>query len=148
MKIIRIIFFMLFLGSMIIIPSCGKKGSPFLPKKEFSFKVVNLEGRLSGDYIILKGKIEGFYGARKATGLVKGCRVYYGQYPLTNPPCAGCPIKYHGYHEFGPEVVTGEGFFCQVQGEKKGQINFFKVYLTGSDSAVGPSSKRIRVIVE
>jgi len=138
----------LFLGVLLIVVSCGKKAPPFLPTKEFSPKITNLKGEWVGGVVLLRGDISGPTGSKKDTDPVKGCRVYYGQYPLKNPPCAGCPIKYDGYHEFGPEVVTGKGLFCKVPARMKEQIYFFKVHLIGPYNAVGPPSDRIQLDVE
>jgi hypothetical protein len=81
-------------------------------------------------------------------GPAQGCRVYYAQYPLDNAPCAGCPIEYHGYQEFGPEVITEQGFFCKVPAEISGQVYFLKVRLIGPEQTEGPSSDTVRVMVE
>ena len=138
----------LLLGVFLIAVSCGKKAPPFLPAKEFTAKTDNLRGEWVNGVVLLKGDISGPMGSKKAIEMVKGCRVYYGQYPLKNPPCAGCPIEYGGYHEFGPEVVTPRGLSCEVPAKMRQQIYFFKVQLIGPDSALGPPSNRIRLDVE
>ena len=140
-----------FLVFLLAWPACGKKGSPFLHREEFSVRVVDLKAEWVKEYVFLKGKISGpggLLGPKQAMDLVKGAKVYYGQYPLENPPCAGCPIKYHGFHGFGPEVLTEKGFLCKVPGKKKGEIYFFKVHLIGPEGAVGPTSERVRVVLE
>ena len=138
----------LFLGILLAIGACGKKRPPFLPQKKFSVKVADLKGEWAEGYFTLKGHIIGLKGPKKADDLIKGSRVYYGEYPLHDPPCDTCPIEYHGYHEFGPEVITEEGFFCRVPGKVRGRLYYFKVHLIGSEGAVGPSSNRVRVTVE
>ncbi len=138
----------LFLVILFAGTSCGKKTPPFLPKKEFSAKVANLRGEWVKGNILLKGDISGLKKPKRALGQIKGARVYYGQYPLKTPPCDGCPIEYHGDHEFGAEVITEEGFFCKVPVEKKGQIIFLKVHLFGPEGAMGPPSNRVKVIVK
>ncbi|MDY7034958.1 MAG: hypothetical protein SV375_02175 [Thermodesulfobacteriota bacterium] len=146
----RMILFV-FLGVFLMSMGCGKKDPPFLPKKEFPLEVVDLKADWVNSYIFLKGKIrgpDGFIGPEKAVGLIKGSRVYYAKYPLKDPPCAGCPIEYHGHHGFGPEVIAKEGFFCRVPGKMRGQIYFFKVHLIGQDETVGPPSLKIRVEVK
>ena len=148
MNHVRLIMPFLFLGILLASASCGKKAPPFLPKKEFSAKVVNLRGERVNGYIFLKGDVNGLEGPKEAMEQVRGCRVYYAQYPLKDPPCDGCPIEYHGHHTFGPEVITEEGFFCRVPGKIKGQIYFFKVDLIGPDETVGPPSERVKVVVE
>ena len=143
----RIILFGI-LGILLAVPSCGKKGPPFLPQKAFPVKVTELRGERDNGFILLKGNIQGVKGQKKDRDLVKGCQVFYGKYPLENPPCEDCPIEYQGYHEFGKEVIRGEGFFCRVPGKSEGQIYFFKVHLIGPERVVGPPSNRVRVVVE
>ena len=136
------------LGVLLFVVSCGKKAPPFLPKQEFSLKITNLRGEWVDGVVLLRGDISGPSGSIKATDLIQGCRVHYGQYPLKNPPCGGCPIQYGGFHEFGPEVVTDGGLLCKVPAKMKQQIYFYKVHLVGPDSTVGPPSNRIRLDVE
>ena len=138
----------LFLGVLLMAVSCGKKAPPFLPTKDFTVKITNLRGEWVAGVVLLKGDISGPMGSKKASELVKGCRVHYGQYPLKNPPCAGCPIEYGGFREFGPEAVTEGGLFCKVPARMKQQVYFFKVHLMGPDSTVGPPSNRIRLDVD
>jgi len=146
----RIILFV-FLGIFLVSMGCGKKDPPFLPQKEFPLEVVDLKADWINSYIFLNGKIkgpDGLIGTKKAKDLIKGSRVYYAQYTLKDPPCAGCPVEYHGHHGFGPEVITEEGFFCKVPGKRRGQIYFFRVHLIGQGETVGPPSDKIRVVVE
>lgn len=148
MNTTRLMSAFLLLSVFLIVLACGKKGPPFLPHEEFSVRVLDLKGEwVRGDFF-LKGDIRDLKGQKKAVDMVTGCRVYYGRYPFENPPCDGCPITYQGYHEFGREVITGEGFFCKMPGTIKGQIHFFKVHLIGPDDSVGPSSDSIRVAVK
>lgn len=135
----------LLLGVLLVSPMCGKKAPPFLPKKTFSLKVSDLKGEWKEGYIFLKGGIDDPGGGKEALSEVEGARVYYAQYPLKNPPCETCPIKYQGYHGFGPEVIEEGGFSCRVPGKVKGQIYFFKVHLIGKDGSMGPTSERIRL---
>ena len=141
----RIILFLM-MGILLAMPSCGKKGPPFIPQKEFPVSVTDLRAERDNGYILLKGNIKSPEGFKK--DLVKGCNVFYGKYPLEKPPCESCPIEYQGLHEFGKEVVTGDGFFCRVPAKMKGQIYFFKVHLIGPEKAVGPTSNRVRIVVE
>ncbi len=144
----RLIIPLLFLALFLTVSSCGKKGPPFVPRKEFSVKIVDLKGEWVKGDLFLKGDIHRPMEPEKAVGPVKGCRVYYARYTLEDSPCAGCPIEYQGYYELGPEVITAEGFFCKVPGEIKRQISFFKVHLTGPEGVVGPPSNRVRVVME
>jgi hypothetical protein len=138
----------LLLGVLLIAVSCGKKAPPFLPTKEFSLKITNLRGEWVDGVVLLKGDISGSTGSKKDTSLIKGVRVDYGQYPLKNSPCSGCPIEYGGFNIFGPEVVTEGGLSCKVHAKMRQQIYFFKVHLMGPDNSMGPPSNRIRLDVE
>ena len=136
----------LLIGLLLALTMCGKKGPPVLPQEDFPYKIVSLTGGWDGGWILLRGKIDGLGGSEKAKDIM-GCRVYYGQYPLENPPCDSCPIKYHGYHEFGSEVITEGGFLCRVPENGDGQIYFYKVHLIGPEGVLGPSSNRTKVTV-
>lgn len=138
---------MVFIASAIFLClcGCGKKAPPFLPGKIFSGKVVNLQGDYQDGMIILKGEIKGQDETEKVETLVSGCRVYYVQYPLDNPPCTNCPIEYHDQQRFGAEVVTKEGFFCKIQDVQGERVYFLKVLLIGPDGSMGPPSERVEV---
>jgi predicted small lipoprotein YifL len=138
----------LFVGILLGIAACGKKGPPFLPQKDVPVRVSDLEGEWADGNIVLKGKISGVKDAKEAKEQVKGCRVYYGQYPLDDPPCDGCPIKYQGYQTFGSEVISEEGFRCKLPVKDRGQIYFIEVHLIGSKGRLGPPSNRIKVVVK
>ena len=136
------------LGILLAILACGKKGPPFLSKKEFSARVIDLTGEWVKGDIFLKGNISSALGSKEGRGLIKGSRVYYGRYPLENPPCAGCPTEFHGYYTFGEEVIKEERFLCRVPGEIQGNVYFFKVKLVGAGGAIGPPSNMVKVVVE
>ena len=121
--------------------SCGKKGDPFLPQKEISARVTDLQGKREEGKFLLRGKV---LGPKE----VEGARVYYAQYPLEKGPCEGCPIEYQGHHAFGPEVVTGEGFLCTVPIRVPGQIYFFRVNLIGPGGEMGPPSETVKLVVK
>ncbi|MFH1351472.1 MAG: hypothetical protein ABII26_11160 [Pseudomonadota bacterium] len=130
---------------------CGKKGPPHLPQNKVTASVVDLKAEWKEGSIFIKGKIngpEGLLEPRNARDQIMGARVYYNQYPPENAPCDGCPIEYPGYHEFGSEVITDEGFACQVPGKNKGQIYFFKIHLIGQGGAIGPPSDKMKFVVE
>ena len=136
----------LLLTLLLVALACGKKAPPTLPKMEFPVRVVDLSGEWEEGNLYLKGDINTLKKpGGKGVNMVKGCRVYYGQYTLENPPCAGCPIEYNGYHEFGPEVIKEGDFSCVVPGKTEGHVYFLKVSLIGPDGAAGPSSNTIRV---
>ena len=127
---------------LLIAPSCGKKGDPFLPQKSTSARVVNLQGAWQGGYIELKGGI-----AEPDSG-VTGSRVHYAIYPVDEPPCDGCPVEFQGFHTFGPEAVQEGRFFCKIPGALKDNIYYFEVQLAGEKGALGPRSNRAKVVVE
>ena len=143
----RWIIFPLLLGILSAAPSCGKKNPPSLPQEPFPLSVRDLGGEWVNGHILLKGNIRGPVKAKKDMALIEGCRVYYGIYPLENPPCPDCPIEYQGHQDFGPEIVSEEGFFLRMPVEKRERIYFLKVHLIGPESAVGPPSNKVRVVV-
>jgi hypothetical protein len=121
--------------------SCGKKGDPFLPRKEISAKVTDLQGEREKGDILLRGKIRG-------PKEVEGAKVYYAQYPLGKAPCEGCPIEYQGYQAYGADVVKEEGFLCRIPVKVRGQVYFFRVNLIGPGGEMGPPSETVKVVVE
>jgi hypothetical protein len=136
--------FCLVLGMVLVMPSCGKKGPPFLPKKSFDVRVRDLRGEGKEGSAFLKGQVVG--GEEKDR--VQGARVDYAQYPVDEPPCDGCPIEFRGSYDFGPEVITETGFDCEVPVDLRGQLYFFRVYLIGPDDGLGPVSNTVRVVVD
>ena len=141
MNIARFLIFLCASGILLVTMTCGKKGDPFLPKKEFPARVTDLEGERQKEVIVLRGKISG-------PKEVEGAKVYYAQYPLEKSPCEGCPIEYQGFQAFGAEVVTEEGFLCRIPVKGQGQIYFFRVNLIGPSETIGPSSDMVKVVVE
>lgn len=135
--------------SFVAVAACGKKEPPFLPVKEtVSLQVVNVKGEAKDGRIILKGQIQGVARPGQARDHVQGCRIRYAQFPLDDPPCAGCPIKYQGAHILGPEVITEAGFECEVPAKERGQVYFFDVVLLGKTGPLGPRSYRTVVTVK
>lgn len=135
----------LYLAGMI---ACGLKGPPFLPVKAgIWLQVVDLTGELRDGKILLKGQIQGESRPGQARDYVAGCRVRYANYPLDNPPCAGCPIDYRAHYLLGPEVITKTGFQAEVPAGKRGQIYFYQVILLGARGPLGPPSYRAVVRV-
>jgi hypothetical protein len=132
----------------LILTACGKKAPPFLPQKTFGVKVVNLQAEYQDGTLILKGQLQGLNGVENIQSQVSGCRVYYAQYPLGKPPCPGCPIEFHDYQKFGPEIINDEGFLCKMPDIQTGQIYFLKVLLSGPDGSMGPVSERISIEVQ
>jgi len=135
--------------SFMALTACGKKEPPSLPVKEtVSLQVVNVRGETLNGKILLKGQIQGVARPGQARDHVQGCRVRYAQFPLDDPPCAGCPIHYQGAHLLGPEVITETGFQCEVPAKDRGQVYFFDVVLLGKAGPLGPPSYRTVVTVK
>lgn len=125
---------------------CGKKGDPSVPREGFAAGVENLSGAWEGPFIAIRGDLTGIADLDEAVRRMRGCRVYYGAYDPAEPPCGSCPVRYHGYHEFGVDAVTsGEGFSCRIPGKRKDALYFFKVHLIGPEGGLGPASERVKV---
>ncbi len=118
---------------------CGKKSAPNIPQEGFSAGIRNLSGTWQGAFIRLQAELEG-----SGDG-VQGARVYYGAYDPAEPPCEGCPVRYHGYHEFGVEALEKGGFSCSIPGKRRDALYYFKVHLIGPEGGLGPASDRVRV---
>ena len=131
---------------MLLIPaSCGRKMNPSLPQKSTSARVVDLKGAWQGGYIELKG---GVADPAETDSTVSGARVHYAIYPVSDPPCDGCPIEFQGYHTYGSEVVREGRFFCKIPGAVKANIYYFEVQLAGEKGVLGPPSNRVKVVIE
>ena len=141
----RILAYLVLALMLLISPSCGRKGDPFLPQKSTSARVVDLKGAWQGGYIELKG---GIVDSADPDSEVTGARVHYAIYPVTEPPCDGCPIEFQGFHTYGTEAVQEGRFFCKIPGAVKGNIYYFEVQLAGEKGVLGPKSNRAKVVVE
>jgi len=131
---------------MLLIPaSCGRKAKPSLPQKSTNARVVDLKGEWQGEYVELKGSVSDSSGLGPA---VTGARVHYAVYPVTDPPCDGCPIEFQGFHTYGTEVIREDRFLCKIPGALRGNIYYFEVQLAGEKGVLGPSSNRAKVVVE
>ncbi len=145
MRSARVLAACLLLTTLVTVTSCGRKGPPFISQKDFKWGVVHLTGEGIGGQFHLTGDLQGPGNLKEARALIKGCRIYYAEYPGDNPPCPDCPIEYQGYYGFGHEVVTEKGFSCKVPGKRKGRIYFFKVYLFGPEGSTGPPSNSLQI---
>ena len=119
--------------------------NPSLPQKSTSARVVDLKGAWQGVYVELKGSVSDSSGLGPA---VTGARVHYAVYPVTDPPCDGCPIEFQGFHTYGTEVIREDRFLCKIPGALRGNIYYFEVQLAGEKGVLGPSSNRAKVVVE
>lgn len=136
------------LGMILTLGGCGKKGPPVLPQRAFEIRVIHLRGEWKEGYVDLRGDFSGAVTPRMLKDEVLGCRVYYAQYPIQNPPCADCPIEYQGYHALGPEVATEKGFHCRIPSKDRERVYFFKVHLIGKEETLGPPSDRVQITVK
>jgi len=141
----RVLPYLIFLLILLIPASCGRKGDPYLPQKSTSARVVDLKGAWQGGYIELKG---GIADPAETDSTVSGARVHYAIYPVSDPPCDGCPIEFQGYHTYGSEVVREGRFFCKIPGAVKANIYYFEVQLAGEKGVLGPPSNRVKVVIE
>jgi hypothetical protein len=132
------------MGSLLITSSCGKKGPPYIPKKAFTAKVVDLKAERSGEDIVLEGKMIGLGEPGKQKPFA-GLRVFVAQYPLKDPPCAGCPIEYKKHDDLGSEAIKGEGFSYRLKNRPKDRIYFFRVNVIGPEGTLGPPSNQIQI---
>ncbi len=145
MKGFRWLFLWLLVAALGAGAGCGKKGDPSVPRKGFEAGVENLSGAWKGPFIELRGDFVVVADPGDAVRHLQGCRVYYGAYDPAEPPCETCPVRYHGYHEFGPDAVTFGGFLCKVPGKRKDALYFFKVHVIGPEGELGPASERVEV---
>ncbi|MBW2063963.1 MAG: hypothetical protein JRJ03_03410 [Deltaproteobacteria bacterium] len=106
--------------------------------------MIDLKGEWVGDDIILRGVIREGEGDAKRKA-VTGLRVYYAEYPLSSPPCEGCPLEFDAHQDFGREVLTDGGVEFTVDGKSKDSIFYFKVHLLGDKGLVGPPSNIAKV---
>jgi predicted small lipoprotein YifL len=127
------------------LPSCGKKGSPFLPQERFNAEVTDLRASQEGSSVLLRGNV---LFPENGTHRVTGSRVYFAEYPSESPPCEGCPIEYQGYRSFGPDVIQDKQFYCRIPDIRRDQVYFFKAALVGPGGSQGPFSDFVRVTVE
>ena len=147
MNVSRLVLSSLLLGGLLVTPACGKKGPPTLPVRPVSIKVVDLKGDRVGNDIVLEGNFTGLGGPGKESRAT-GVRVYFAQFPMENPPCAGCPIEYQDHDNLGPEVIKKEGFLYRLKERSLGQTYFFRVNIIGPDGTLGPSSNQAQVTME
>jgi len=147
LKLLKLVMFLLVGGVLLGGLSCGKKGPPFLPQKTFNLSVVDLRGKCERDAVFLEGKIMDLSRAEKKAAMVKGARVYYVTYPLSDKPCEGCPLLFRAYREFGEEVASGENFLCRFPIHSRPKVYFFKVQLIGPEGTLGPRSGTLKIVV-
>lgn len=136
----------LILAVFMLSGACGKKAPPTLPRPDrpFECRVFELRAEWQKGHILLQGEIEGLQSPEELEAII-GARVHYAEYPLDDAPCETCPVDYHGYHEYGSEVVAAEGFNCRVPAKMRGNVYFLEVRLIGPEGVLGPPSNRVMV---
>ena len=135
----------LFLGILTLGSGCGKKADPFIPEKSFTPRVEALSGQWEGESLILKGKVVYSEGKGGTEDTVQGLRLYYASYPISEPPCPGCPVQFEGMWNFGPEIIEGDRFECRVNPDKTDRLYVIKARLIGPEGVLGPASDRLRM---
>ena len=145
------VFLLLFALVFITIPSCGQKKPPFIPKKEITLRVNALTNIWRNGEVILRGRFVNLKGqpvSKKDISDITGCKVYYTHYPIEDPPCEGCPLKFNNFREIKGNVVIKGNFYVKFPGIKQRGIYFFKVCLIDRNKAVGPPSNRTKLVLE
>jgi len=138
------VFGILFLA----VVACGKKGPPFLPEKTAPLKVTHLTGEWKDGVVYLKGDVAPRRGEDGNDPDASGCIVYHARYDLIDPPCEGCPIEYGVLEEIKAGVIRGDTFRCQLRQIQTRGIHFFKVRLLGPKGTPGPSSNRVKILID
>ncbi len=128
--------------------SCGKKSPPILHERSMPFMLGQLEAEWRDNMVLLKGRIIDAAGNRVTPGGISGCRIYHAAYAMEDPPCEDCPIQYRFVREISGDVVSSEGFSCQVQGIDNKGLHFFRVHLLDRQGAVGPASDAAKVRID
>ena len=105
---------------------------------------MDLKGERVGNDIVLEGNFTGL-GGPEMESPATGVRVYFAQFPLENPPCAGCPIEYRDHYNLGPEVIKKEGFLYRMKERPIGQTYFFRVNIIGQYDTQGPPSNQVQI---
>jgi hypothetical protein len=138
------VFGILFLA----VVACGKKAPPFLPEKTAPLKVTHLTGEWKDGVVYLKGDVAPRRGEDGNDPDASGCIVYHARYDLMNPPCEGCPIEYGVLEEIKAGVFRGDRFRCQLRQIQTRGVHFFKVRLLGPKGTPGPSSNRVKILID
>ena len=136
----------LLLVSACLFYACGKKGPPFVPQQEFTPVIKDLQGELRNGNIKLAGAFKGVKKAEEIFDLVEACRVYYGKYSLSDPPCDGCPVNLQDFYEFKiVDVIDMDKFTCTIPDNEQQSIYYIEVRLVGKGEELGPLSNRIKI---
>ena len=145
------VFLLLSALVLITIPSCGRKKPPFIPKEEITLRVKALTNIRENGEVILQGRFVDLKGrpvSKKDISDIKGCEVYYAQYPIEDPPCEGCPVRFNNSREIKGNVMFKGNFYVKFSGIKQRGIYFFKVCLIDRNKAVGPPSNKTKLVLE
>lgn len=127
--------------------ACGKKGPPFLPKKNGELKAEALRADWVNDTIVIEGRVLRPRGQEGERPRLVGCRVYHAYYPLEAQPCEDCPIQYQSFKDVEGESLPQEKFRCKFLQPKIRGVHFFQVRLLGPEKESGPPSDRVKLVV-
>ena len=133
---------------LILILSCGRKGPPFIPKKQVPHRVKELKGEWVKDGVLLRGKVSGSRDEEDEGLEITGCKVYYAWYSTEDAPCEGCPINFEELRNIRGDVVKGSRFECLIPDIMKKGVHFFRVHLIGSNGEIGPGSNSVKMSVQ
>lgn len=141
LKILSLLMMLVFLFC-----ACGKKGPPLAPRQEFTLMIKDLQGEWRNGDLQLAGLLKGVKKDEKVSDLVETCRVYYGKYSLSDPPCDGCPINLQGFYEFkAADVIANGEFTCTLPISEQQYIYYFEIRLVSIGEELGPPSNRIKI---
>jgi len=131
-----------------VILACGKKGPPFIPKKQVPHRVKELKGQWIKDKALLEGKVSKPAKSDSHDQEIIGCKVYYAWYSKNSAPCEDCPIDLRELKTIEGDVVKGRRFKCTVPDIRKKGIHFFRVRLLRDDGESGSFSNRVKLVSE
>ena len=129
----------------VVIFGCGKKGDPFLPKKQDLQVLRSVKAQYVSGIVIFKGNLVASR-ARKAiqAGRIR-LKLDYTHYSNGKVPCEGCPIELKE-HDMIQGSVSQDGKFTAhwVPPENQG-LYVLRLQVMGEDSCIGPPSRILSI---
>jgi len=130
----------------LLLPACGRKAPPFLPRQVPTAVVENLAAAWENTTVVLRGDVRWPEAAGGAPApSLAGCRVYVAHYGKGPLPCEGCPIPFSRSQDIRGRVLEGEAFVCRLADMPPEGVYYFQVGLLGPADAVGPLSATARL---
>lgn len=123
--------------------SCGKKAPPSFTQRVLPCTVTALICEGGERDWILKASVQ-CQGPYTIADIDK-IEVSIARFPVSEPPCEGCPVVLRPLGVFSPDPAPG-GFAVTVPGPVDPGITFFEVRPLGKDGAKGPVSPRTRCL--